>query len=212
MDHNGELAVAAKSLLAPLGCVRKGRSRTWLDDHGWWVGVVEFQPSAWSKGSYLNVGVCYLWKPALAQSYLSFDSMFGTKPWRDAIEGESFTDKAMELASIARDSLTTLRETHRTIALAAGWLESQRIEGSHWQNYHLGVAFGLSGPVEIAQRHFRLAIDHSSEIEWVTALSRECAKYAVLVEERAVFRTAVLERIQATRAALKLPPADVQAL
>ena len=60
-DHNREIATAAKSVLAPLGCIRKGRSRVWLDDQGWWVGKIEFQPSSCSKGSYLNVGASYLW-------------------------------------------------------------------------------------------------------------------------------------------------------
>jgi hypothetical protein len=50
-DHNKEIALAAKRVLAPLGCVRKGRSRIWLDDHGWWIGVIEFQPGRWSKAA-----------------------------------------------------------------------------------------------------------------------------------------------------------------
>jgi hypothetical protein len=33
----------------------------WLDDHTWWLVVVEFQPSSWSQGSYLNVGAMWLW-------------------------------------------------------------------------------------------------------------------------------------------------------
>jgi hypothetical protein len=53
--HDRIIADAAKAALGPLGFKRKGRSRTWLADHGWWLTVVEFQPSAWSKGSYLNV-------------------------------------------------------------------------------------------------------------------------------------------------------------
>ena len=57
-QHNRIIARAAKRRLEPLGCLQKGRSRTWIDDHGWWIGVVEFQPSGWSKGSYLNVGAC----------------------------------------------------------------------------------------------------------------------------------------------------------
>ena len=212
VDHNAEIAAAAKSLLAPLGCVRKGRSRTWLDDHGWWVAVVEFQPSGWSKGSYLNVAASYLWKPALTESVLSFDARMDPRPWRDAVEGESFAGKAKELASIARESLARLRAHHRSIALAADWLHSQRIEGTLWQDYHLGIAFGLSQRVEMAQHHFRVAIEHSSEIEWVATLGRECAAYASLVEDREAFRAAVLKRIQAARVALKLPTVDPQIL
>jgi hypothetical protein len=62
-DVNTVIAEVAKQVLAPLGVKRKGRSRTWLDDHGWWLGIVEFQPSSWGAGSYLNVGPEFLWQP-----------------------------------------------------------------------------------------------------------------------------------------------------
>lgn len=58
--HDKIIAEAAKAALRSLGFQRKGRSRTWLADHGWWLTIVEFQPSAWSKGSYLNVAAHWL--------------------------------------------------------------------------------------------------------------------------------------------------------
>jgi hypothetical protein len=212
MDHNGEIAAAAKSVLAPLGCIRKGRSRTWLDDNGWWVGVIEFQPSSWSKGSYLNVGASYMWKPAFAQSYWSFDAGLGPRPWHDAAEGESFSGKATELAHIARETLVALRKNHRTIASAAYWLESEGFEGTLWREYHLGMAFGLSGRVDAARHYFRLVIDASTEAEWVEALGRESAAFSALLEDRDAFKSAVLRRIQETRSAKKLQPVDIEVL
>src|SRR6185295_17783420 len=55
------IAAEAKRVLAPLGVIRKGRSRSWIDDHGWWLINVEFQPSNHAKGFYLNVGEQHLW-------------------------------------------------------------------------------------------------------------------------------------------------------
>lgn len=66
------IADAAKTALAPLGLVRKGRSRTWIDDHGWWLINVEFQTSSDAKGCYLNVGTEHLWE---TRGYLCFDEM-----------------------------------------------------------------------------------------------------------------------------------------
>ncbi len=60
----------AKEMLAPLGLEQKGHSRLWLDDQGWWVILVELQPSGFSKGTYLNVGVNWLW---YKMNYFSFD-------------------------------------------------------------------------------------------------------------------------------------------
>jgi hypothetical protein len=64
------LSEAARRHLRRLGVVQKGRSRTWLDDNGWFVTVVEFQPSGFGKGSYLNVGAHFLWS---WNDFLSFD-------------------------------------------------------------------------------------------------------------------------------------------
>ena len=54
--HGRLIAAAAKRHLSPLGCRRKGQSRFWSADHGFYQIGIEFQPSGWSKGSYLNEG------------------------------------------------------------------------------------------------------------------------------------------------------------
>ncbi len=69
-DHNKLIKLEANSVLKPNGLFQKGSSRTWIDDNGWFLIIVEFQPSNWGKGSYLNVSVHYLWDD---RDYLSFD-------------------------------------------------------------------------------------------------------------------------------------------
>ena len=59
--HNRLLIKAARDILRPMGLCQKGQSRSWWDDHGSWLIQVEFQPSGFGKGSYLNVGVGGLW-------------------------------------------------------------------------------------------------------------------------------------------------------
>jgi hypothetical protein len=44
-EHGRIIASAAKAALAPLGCLRRGQSRIWQDDHRYWAINVEFQPS-----------------------------------------------------------------------------------------------------------------------------------------------------------------------
>ena len=51
-----------KMTLAPEGLFRVGSSRRWIDDNGYFVIQVEFQPSAYDRGSYLNVGISLLWE------------------------------------------------------------------------------------------------------------------------------------------------------
>ena len=61
-QHNKIINAAAKKIIAPEGLFRVGSSRTWIDDNGYFVIQVEFQPSSYDRGSYLNVGISFLWE------------------------------------------------------------------------------------------------------------------------------------------------------
>ena len=200
-DHNRDIAQAASAILKPIGCFRKGRSRTWLDDQGWWLGVVEFQPSSWSKGSYLNVAACFLWNE---KDYLSFDDLTGDRPWHDAIAGQSFREKADKLAKQARAALSELRKRHETPALTAGWL-SERERFSNWTHFHAAIAHGLSGNASAAYRHFRAARLPDANGDWVMEFNRKCTSLAEIVVDEKLFAATIVDTIHRTRERLRLP-------
>jgi hypothetical protein len=53
---------AARTHLAPVGVQQMSRSPLrWTVDRGWWLINVEFQPSGYLNGCYLNVGLQHLW-------------------------------------------------------------------------------------------------------------------------------------------------------
>lgn len=70
INHNKIITQAARAVLKPQGLFQRGTSRVWIDDNGWFLIMVEFQPSSWDKGAFLNVGINYLWRK---QDYFSFD-------------------------------------------------------------------------------------------------------------------------------------------
>ena len=43
------------------GVFQKGTSRLYLDDNDYFFTVAEFQPSNWDRGTYLNIGLTFLW-------------------------------------------------------------------------------------------------------------------------------------------------------
>lgn len=61
-DSNKIIQSTAKAVLQKEGLFQKGTSRIWIDDNGWYLTIVEFQPSGYAKGAYLNVAIHYLWK------------------------------------------------------------------------------------------------------------------------------------------------------
>lgn len=76
----------AKKLLAPHHIFRIGSSRCWMDDNDYFLTIIEFQPSAYGKGSYLNVGISFLWEKTPALNLLTgFD--FG---YRVSVNGSEY--------------------------------------------------------------------------------------------------------------------------
>lgn len=61
-QHDKIINAAAKKVLVPQGLFRKGKSRTWVDDNGYYMTFVVFDASNRAKGAYLGVGIDFLWE------------------------------------------------------------------------------------------------------------------------------------------------------
>lgn len=61
-SHNKIIQQVANDVFSPMGFFQKGKSRTWLYDCGYCFVQVEFQPSAYSRGSFCNVGIAFLFE------------------------------------------------------------------------------------------------------------------------------------------------------
>ena len=204
--HDKIIADAAKSALSPLGFVRKGRSRTWLADHDWWLTVVEFQPSSWSKGSYLNVAAHWLWS---AQDNLSFD-FGGRVAEHEQFRSElQFASVTTGLAEVARDEALRLAQMFVSFESAADILVSEeRQDRSYgqrgWVAYHAGIAAGLVGRIEDADDMFGRIRDGFSSSG--SALAKEAQRMATATKHPKRFKKNVETLIKQHRAVLKLPP------
>ena len=72
--HDQIIKQLCKDILLPLGVFQKGTSRIYIDDNGYFFTVLEFQPSAYAKGTYLNTALHFLWNE---RDHISFDFPFG---------------------------------------------------------------------------------------------------------------------------------------
>lgn len=61
-SHKRIILQVANKVFSPVGFFQKGKSRTWLYDCGYCFVQVEFQPSAYSRGSFCNVGISFLFE------------------------------------------------------------------------------------------------------------------------------------------------------
>ena len=200
-EHTRLLTAAARSILRPLGCVQKGRSRTWLDDQGWWVGVVEFQPSAWDRGSYLNVGACWLWDE---QDYLSFDEggrVAGFERFTDAV---SFASVAQALAKQAAAEVLALRDRFPTPGHVRTLMSRHPNPGIR-EHIYAGITAGLAGAYDEGRRHLALAATETHPAPWVDVLKQRCAELTPLLQPDGGFEAEIDAIVTRTRRALGLP-------
>jgi hypothetical protein len=203
-EHSKIIARAAKGALGPLGFRRSGRSRVWLADHGYWLGVVEFQPSGWGKGSYLNVSAHWLWRPppySLSFDYFHPDQ---TRPFIEFVSAAQFTPLAAEQADqAARDSdrLARLLADLPAIASALAKEEGSRPAG-WWPTFHAAVAAGLVGDAIVAREQlstFSATVRgrFPSVDDWLVQATEEL--------QDGDFPTFVRRTINEARTAFKLP-------
>ncbi|RZJ03241.1 MAG: hypothetical protein EON89_12400 [Brevundimonas sp.] len=201
--HDVILAKAAKETLGPLGFKRKGRSRTWLLDRNWWLLVVEFQPSGWSKGSYLNVSAHWLWT---GNDFISFDFGGRVLEFVGYETDAQFTPLAQALAERAGEEAQKLMGMFSSIGATAEFLLSdEALARPHpsWRHYHAGVAAALVGNAPVAAALFG-AIVHDDLKDKAEAMAR-------LLDDLSVFKAAILSLIAQHRDVLSLPAKDIDA-
>lgn len=109
--HNEIIRDLCREQLLSLEMFQKGRSRVYLDDNGYYLTVVEFQPSAWGKGSYLNVGLHFLWN---TWEHISFDACAGicgrVGGFVEYQNPAQFTADMSKLVALAREQVLAFRE------------------------------------------------------------------------------------------------------
>jgi hypothetical protein len=213
-DHNRAIALAAKAALAPLGFRRKGQSRVWLADQGYWLLVVEFQPSGWARGSYLNVAAHWLWTPpSPSEPHFHLGYNFGGR----VAEFVDLADAA-KLDSVTRLAARAARESARLRAIlpsldaAADAMieaEAEQIAGGHppsWGAYHAAIAAALTGKADVAVTMFGAVLAVPVPPAW--GLHDSARVLLARVGDPASFRRAMEDAIAMRREAMGFAPIE----
>jgi hypothetical protein len=201
-DHNSVINAEARRVLKPLGLTRRGASRVWIDDHGWWAIQVEFQPSAWSKGSYLNVGVNWLLYEGIAGAF-NVGSRVDV-PFIEAAGNEDFAKDAHHLALRAHDEVVELRSRFSTLrdAIHHYGNSSRR---SAWDDYFYGVMLALAGHTVQAMAAFGSVPTHRMEFGWEKALAQRASELHELATDQVAFVETIRGIVLRTRSIGNLP-------
>jgi hypothetical protein len=214
----------AHAALAPLGLVRLPGRPAWLDDHGWWVVVVEFDTTP-ARGTTLVVFADFLWhvRDRPARTVGARVRERGRLLDQDGAE-LSMRDSATDVAALAAkmagravEELTAWREGFPTLRSWAAYLDGSAEEGSVWREYDAAVATALAGDDARARQWFDRVFDHPVRPELfaepdpdaVAEAQRVAVSLTAQLGEPHVFRATLAGWVAAARARLELPPADL---
>lgn len=188
-QHNKIINAAAKKILAPEGLFRVGSSRTWLDDNGYFVIQIEFQLSLYDKGSYLNVGISFLWEASAAlNETLAFNIGYRVDNggYVSYIDDEAaFSEEMEHFAELAMNKVREYR-LFRNMDYAKGQMKS-RLNGISkkmvfWEIYELAMLCFLKRDFNEGKEYFNRFLKILKEsfyikgqhIEWCEELYNHC--------------------------------------
>ena len=142
--HSKIIKQVCKEILIPLGVFQKGNSRLYLDDNDYFFTVVEFQPSNWDRGTYLNIGLTFLW------DYNQSDVLYFTFSRQPAARYGKFVEyknetqfrkEIISLVNIAKEEILFYRKL-RDIEFAKDWMISyiEKINDKKYARFGLDIA------------------------------------------------------------------------
>jgi hypothetical protein len=199
--HNKLIEAAAKAALAPLGCIRRGQSRTWHFDQGLWAVLVSFQPSGWLKGSYLNTGVRLFWHPG--PGYCFNNRPVDFVPFESV---EQFTPLIEQIAAVAAREVLALRHRFKTLSDIQYNLLFPRLRDG-WLVYDAAVVSWLLGDIELSKMLFRRIAEWPTHgANWQLILKERSSALAVHLDDPPNFLANVVETIQYKRKLIGLTP------
>ncbi|MGV9641667.1 hypothetical protein [Streptomyces sp. NPDC003514] len=202
------VAEAARTRLRPLGLRQRGRSRLWLDDHGWWLGLVEFPSPTWSQGSGLQVGAMWLWQDFDHFAFNVGERLSGSEDYRSE---EQFSPVAEALALRAHAYVRTLRAQFPDLASVASHLAAQPVRrGWFWEPWNAGVAAALVGDVSLARQRFAAVLDEEPIAPWMEDAQRTARDLVAMGRDRDAVRAWALSRIASCRQKLRLAPESLE--
>ncbi|MFF4309637.1 hypothetical protein [Streptomyces sp. NPDC001507] len=192
---------AARESLKPLGLTQSGRSRLWIDDHGWWLGIVEFTPPR-TAGSGLHVGAMWLWHDVGHLAFHVDAVRVGSELFRTE---DQFTPLALELSRHAAANVTALREKFPALPSVARYLTLRPMRrGFLWDGFDAGIAAALVGDPDTARDHFERVLREDPLAPWMVEAQEKARELQAIAADRDAVTAWVARGVDSCRSKLGL--------
>ena len=201
IDHNKLLKKIAKERLKPYGIFQKGQSRTFLYDKGWSTIVIEFQPSSYSKGTYLNIGVDFNFYP---RDYFVFGYGYRETGFEEFRDEEQFTKLVNDLCDLTIKRVEELDRKFVDIWIALKTAEKVK-EKDTWRIYEVAILNALTSNFDKARKLLIELSKTKCEYDWENERKKFADQLLELLQESPASLDKIKNIISQTRKLKKLP-------
>lgn len=190
--HNSIINSVAKDILKPMGLYRKGQSRIWFDDNVWFNTIVEYQPSGWSKGTYLNVGVNFNW----CKKDFAFQYGYRVHDFIEFHDVDQFKQEVIELTNIGLSKVLEYRNFNN-ITYAKNIIMNFR--DGIWNNYHKAIICLLTGDDENFLLYYDKVINDDQDKRWVIEIKDNITELLPIYKDKTLIINHITDVIYNTR-------------
>jgi hypothetical protein len=201
IDHNKLLKKIAKERLKPYEIVQQGQSRTFLYDRGWFTIVIEFQPSSWSKGTYLNIGVDFNFYP---RDYFAFGYGYREKGFEEFKDEEQFNKLVNELCELTIKRVQELEQKFTDLWTALKTVEKEKADDT-WRIYEVAILNILTSNFDKARKQLFQVSKTNCEYDWEIERKKVADELLDWLKEKPRDLDKIENLINKTRQLKKLP-------
>ena len=202
--HNNIIKKIAKKILEPQGLRQNGNSRTFIYDNNWWIIIVEFQPSGYNRGTYLNIGSCFL---IYERDYFAFEYGYRQNDLIKFENEEQFTKECIKLSNFAIEKVEECKKMFPSIKKAyEKVLNEELIEPNPniYSLYNGAVLSGLVGDIKTAEKCFHSLENYEAKSNWQFKIKNISKKLHYKLYDSKTFEKEIIKIVMNTRKLLKL--------
>jgi len=201
--HARLISEAARSVLGPLGLNQWGRTRLWIDDQRWRLGLVEFEADGLTRGCSLTVGVMWLWSH---HGGFRFDLVRRLERFISFRNKSQFEREAHRLAQRAAEAVIEQRAKYSSVEGASKAIfDAVSRSADIGTLYDAAVAAGACGDIDRAREFFARIAVAPQRTARDQALAADAVVLANDAANPAVFRLSIEHRVIESRRELRLP-------
>ena len=186
----------AKEKFSGLGLKQKGQSRLWYFLGDYYLILIEFQPSSWDNGTYLNVGLDFNWYP---KDYFAFEFGYRLSDFKKSTDEKQFEIELQQLCDLAIDKFIKFKDILSDNKSAADkLLKFHKDKTNDWEKFNIGVLFGLGGQKEKSIQYLKTVTGDQYKLDWEIERATIARDYIKAIEQ-GDFLTKLDEVIEQTK-------------